>query len=118
MPRPRRGSSGGRDRSDAAATTRSPASRDAAAATRIVREQRCRDRSLRSRRCRNARRATPPRYFNPLLDWLFEGNVNHQLHHALNKGHYLFVPWSHVLPKRRRADCDRYNHVFKTDFGF
>ena len=44
--------------------------------------------------------------------------MNHQLHHALNKGHYLFVPWSHVLPKRRRADCDRYNHVFKTDFGF
>jgi hypothetical protein len=56
-------------------------------------------------------------YFHPLLDACFKGNVTHQLHHALNKGHYLFVPWGHMLPARRQADCERYNYVFKTDFS-
>ena len=57
-------------------------------------------------------------YFNPLLDYLLEPNVNHQLHHALNKGHYLFVPWSHaVSPERRYADRRKYNEVFKTKFS-
>ena len=57
-------------------------------------------------------------YYNPVLDHLLQPNVHHQLHHALNKGYYLFVPWGHVLPDRRRADCRRYNEVFKTDFTF
>lgn len=58
------------------------------------------------------------RYYNPLLDWLFRGNVTHQLHHALSKGYYMFVPWAHALPGRRRADCEKYNQVFRTDFAF
>ena len=58
-------------------------------------------------------------YFNPIFDWLLEPNVNHQLHHALNKGHYTFVPWEHALsPAKRTADCNRYNQVFKTNFVF
>jgi len=57
-------------------------------------------------------------YFNPLLDWLLKANVNHQLHHALNAGHLLFVPWSHVFRKGRQTDCRRYNQVFKTTFEF
>ena len=56
--------------------------------------------------------------YNPLLDLVFKGNVNHQLHHAVAAGYYLFVPWCHALPGRRRADCDRYNRVFGTDFDF
>jgi hypothetical protein len=55
--------------------------------------------------------------FNPILDALFKGNVAHQLHHALNTGYYLFVPWRHVRSSRRAADCRRYNAVFKTDFA-
>ena len=57
-------------------------------------------------------------YFNPILDAVFKANVHHQLHHALNKDYYFFVPWAHVLPARRRADCDRYNKTFETDFAF
>ena len=57
-------------------------------------------------------------YFNPLLDRFLEPNVMHQLHHAVVQGYYLFVPWHHLLPGRRRADCDRYNRVFNTDFDF
>ena len=56
-------------------------------------------------------------YFNPVLDAALKANVHHQLHHSLNKGYYLFVPWSHVLPSRRRADWARYNRVFGTDFA-
>ena len=57
-------------------------------------------------------------YFNPLLDGIFRANVHHQLHHALGqKGYFLFVPWAHVLPERRRADCELYNRVFGTDFA-
>lgn len=57
-------------------------------------------------------------YFNPLLDAVLKGNVTHQLHHALNKGYYLFVPWAHVRSSRRAADCARYNRVFGTDFAW
>ena len=57
-------------------------------------------------------------YFNPVLDAIFKGNVHHQLHHALNKkSHLLFVPWSHMLPARRHADCELYNRVFCTDLA-
>lgn len=56
-------------------------------------------------------------YFNPLLDRLFKANVHHQIHHALNRGYYLFVPWAHVLPARREADGALYNRVFQTDFA-
>ena len=44
-------------------------------------------------------------YFNPVLDRIFKANVFHQLHHATSRGYYRFVPWAHVLPARRRADC-------------
>jgi len=57
-------------------------------------------------------------YFNPLLDWLFHPNVTHQLHHALNRGYYMFVPYHHVLRASREADCAKYNSVFETDFSF
>ena len=56
-------------------------------------------------------------YYNPLLDGVFKGNPTHQLHHALNREYYCFVPWRHVRPSRRRADCERYNRVFGTDFA-
>ena len=57
-------------------------------------------------------------YFNPVLDRIFKANVFHQLHHATSRGYYRFVPWAHVLPARRRADCARYNEVFDADFEF
>ena len=57
-------------------------------------------------------------YFNPVLDRVFKANVFHQLHHATSRGYYRFVPWAHVLPARRRADCARYNEVFDADFEF
>lgn len=58
-------------------------------------------------------------YFNPLLDYLLEGNVTHQLHHCLNKGYYLFVPWKHLISREgRRRDCVKYNKVLKCDFDF
>ena len=57
-------------------------------------------------------------YFNPLLDRVFKANVFHQLHHATSRGYYRFVPWAHVLPARRRADCAKYNQVFEADFAF
>ena len=57
-------------------------------------------------------------YFNPILDHNLEPNVMHQLHHAINKGYYGFVPFHHLIPQRRRADCDRYNELFQTDFTF
>ncbi|GMI13863.1 hypothetical protein TrVE_jg10925 [Triparma verrucosa] len=58
-------------------------------------------------------------YFNPFLEWLLEPNVTHQLHHALNKGYYLFVPWGHLISRKERlTDCQKYNKVLKCDFSF
>jgi len=59
-------------------------------------------------------------YFNPLLDYLLKPNIYHQLHHAVNKGYLLFVPYHHVskAPARQRVDTDEYNRVFKTSFTF
>jgi len=32
-------------------------------------------------------------FFNPVLDYLMNPNISHQLHHALNMGHYTVWPW-------------------------
>ena len=56
-------------------------------------------------------------YFCPPLDCFLKGNVCHQLHHALNKDYYTFIPFGHVWSRRKRdEDWDRYNSIFKTDF--
>lgn len=58
-------------------------------------------------------------YFNPILDYLLKGNICHQLHHALNKGYLLFVPYRHLWSSAaRRADVEKYNMIFKTDYSF
>jgi len=57
-------------------------------------------------------------YFNPILDNRLKGNVTHQLHHALNKGYYLFVPYEHFDADARSKDVQKYNKVFKTTFTF
>ena len=57
-------------------------------------------------------------YFNPLLDHLMKGTICHQLHHALNKGYILFVPYRHLWsPAARRADIDKYRSIFKQDLA-
>lgn len=57
-------------------------------------------------------------YFTPGFDCFLHGNVTHQLHHALNKGYYRFVPYRHVFEDDRKADCSKYNKTFKTNFSF
>ena len=57
-------------------------------------------------------------YFNPVLDYVFKANITHQLHHALNRGYLLFWPYYHVFPASRKADIERYNQVFKTQYEF
>jgi len=32
-------------------------------------------------------------FFNPVLDYLMNPNISHQLHHALNMGYYTVWPW-------------------------
>jgi len=51
---------------------------------------------------------------NPLLDYMFRANVNHQLHHVIINGHYTLFPGHHLLPSSRQADLDHYNKVFNT----
>lgn len=57
-------------------------------------------------------------YFNPLLDRFLKPNVHHQLHHAINKGYLLFVPYHHLLGKGKQIDVVEYNRVFRTSFTF
>jgi hypothetical protein len=56
-------------------------------------------------------------YFTPFLDCFLHGNITHQLHHALNKGYYLFVPYGHLREETRKTDCTKYNKTFETNFS-
>jgi len=57
-------------------------------------------------------------WYNPLMDWIFLGNVQHNLHHAKGKDHYTVVPWHHVNPSWRADDIDDYNRIMYTAWRF
>jgi len=57
-------------------------------------------------------------YYNPLLDYQLQANVHHQLHHALNRGYLMFIPYHHVFKSSQKVDTDKYNSIFKTNFTF
>jgi len=56
--------------------------------------------------------------WNPILDYVFRCNVAHNLHHALNKGNYTFIPYHHITWSGRKFDLDRYNDLMKTTWAF
>jgi len=68
-------------------------------------------------------------FWNPLLDNLMRGALSHNLHHAVNKGHYTIWPEHHfkgVASAGHKADVKatdgfdvdvrEYNKIFETDF--
>uniref|UniRef100_A0A7S0FYM6 Fatty acid hydroxylase domain-containing protein n=1 Tax=Pyrodinium bahamense TaxID=73915 RepID=A0A7S0FYM6_9DINO len=68
-------------------------------------------------------------FYNPVLDMCLRCNVSHQLHHALNTGHYTVWPWhqlkgvSHFDAKENKnvdgsieLDFKAYNTIFNTHF--
>jgi len=57
-------------------------------------------------------------WYNPLMDYIFLGNVQHNLHHAKNRDHYTVVPWHHINPTWRRADIEDYNEIMYTAWDF
>jgi len=57
-------------------------------------------------------------WFNPLLDWIFLGNVQHNLHHAKGKGHYMIFPWHHLNATWRSEDIEEYNKIMNTEWEF
>lgn len=55
--------------------------------------------------------------FNPLLDYLARSALCHNLHHAIQKDHLLFVPYSHFFSSdTRQKDIAVYNKCMKTNF--
>jgi len=57
-------------------------------------------------------------WYNPFMDWIFLGTVQHNLHHAKGMGHYTVCPWHHIVPSWRSADIDDYNRIMYTDWVF
>lgn len=64
-------------------------------------------------------------YFNPLLDWMFLSNIAHALHHCPKQfrdiwgfQYYTQWPWHQIYPSKRKADIERYNEHFDTNFEF
>ena len=68
-------------------------------------------------------------FYNPILDSILKCNVSHNLHHALNVGHYTVWPWYQLkgvasynysekknLDGSRALDMRAYNKTFKTNF--
>ena len=56
-------------------------------------------------------------FFNPILDHFARPTVCHNLHHTIQKDHYLFVPYSHfVSAESRHNDIEKYNKHMKTHF--
>ena len=56
-------------------------------------------------------------FFNPLLDYLGRASLCHNLHHAVQKGYYLVVPWPHFFDaEARQIDIHMYNKHMKTHF--
>ena len=56
-------------------------------------------------------------FFNPVLDHFARTALGHNLHHAIQKGHYLGVPWSHfVCTNNRQNDIRLYNKHMNTCF--
>jgi len=56
-------------------------------------------------------------FFNPFLDYLARPALFHGLHHAIQKGYYTFLPFSHFLSKENRhKDIELYNKHMKTGF--
>jgi hypothetical protein len=65
-------------------------------------------------------------YFNPVFDYVLKPNICHQLHHACchagnengDEGYILFTAFRHLDAKKRKADTEKYNKIFKTSFCF
>jgi len=57
-------------------------------------------------------------WYNPIMDWIFLGNVQHNLHHAKGRDHYTVVPWHHIVPAWRSADIEDYNRIMYTAWDF
>lgn len=68
-------------------------------------------------------------FYNPILDSLLKCNISHNLHHALNIGHYTIWPWHQLagiarydahskqnLDSSIATDMATYNRVFNTNF--
>jgi len=54
---------------------------------------------------------------NPVLDWIFRANVNHNLHHAVINGHYTLFPAHHIVPSMRHADLAAFDKHFGTEIS-
>jgi hypothetical protein len=58
-------------------------------------------------------------YFNPIVDYFLKANINHNLHHIIQKGYYVFNPWNHLFDRESLAkDIKIYNEVCKTNISY
>lgn len=69
-------------------------------------------------------------FYNPILDSILKPNISHNLHHALNVGHYTVWPWHQLkgvssydsrvrenVDGNIQLDMQAYDKVFKTNFA-
>merc|ERR1719510_1489228 len=55
-------------------------------------------------------------FYFPPLDYIFQCNVAHTLHHCVNKDYYTFIPFHHVIPGNLELDQMRYDQLMHTNF--
>jgi len=54
--------------------------------------------------------------FNPVLDWLFWGNVAHSIHHTLQHENYVFIPLHHIDTEQLKLEQKKYDKIMGTSF--
>ena len=58
-------------------------------------------------------------HFNPILDFFHKPIIEHNLHHILNKGYYMFNSFRHIYqPDSLSSDLAKYNETLKTRANF
>ena len=58
-------------------------------------------------------------HFNPMLEYFKKPNIEHNLHHILNKDYYVFNSFRHLWDiKTRDKDLKMYNDACGTNISF
>lgn len=54
----------------------------------------------------------------PLYDMIFKMGMAHNIHHAKPNEHTTIIPYHHIFPERRAADCAAYRKLFPLEEEF
>jgi len=57
-------------------------------------------------------------HFNPIIDFYFKPNIEHNLHHITQEDYYMFNSWRHFDRKLLEADVAKYNELLGTNVSF